>query len=155
MANAYFFDSSALVKRYVVETGSGWVKGLTDSQAGNTIIVVRITWVEVLSAFGRRQREGSLTATEVTETIDKFRFELKSQYRVIEVDQALFESAGELVVQYPLRAYDAMQLAAAMCIRSLVTQMPDTQLVFVSADDRLLQIAQTEGLVTDNPNNYP
>ena len=154
MANAYFFDSSALVKRYVVETGSAWVKGLTDSQAGNSIIVVRITWVEVLSAFGRRQREGSLTATEVVETIDKFRSELNSQYRAIEVDQALFERAGELVVQYPLRAYDAMQLAAAMRVRSIVSLMPDTQLVFVSADDRLLQIAQTEGLVTDNPNNY-
>jgi len=87
--------------------------------------------------------------------MDKFRSELNSQYRVIEVDQALFEKAGELVVQYSLRAYDAMQLAAAMRVRSIVALMPDTQLVFVSADDRLLNIAQTEGLVTDNPNNYP
>ena len=30
----YFFDSSALVKRYAQETGSAWVEILTDPQAG-------------------------------------------------------------------------------------------------------------------------
>ena len=29
MATAYFVDSSALVKRYVRETGTAWVRGIT------------------------------------------------------------------------------------------------------------------------------
>ena len=155
MVNIYFLDSSALIKRYVVEIGSPWIKTLTDSQTGNSLLLVRITWVEVLSAFARRQREGGITAAEVAALIAKFRSEFNSRYRVIEVDLALVERAGELIVQYPLRAYDAVQLASALRVQSLLTSMPETQLIFVSADNRLLDIAQSAGLAMDNPNNYP
>ena len=155
MVNIYFLDSSALIKRYVVEIGSPWIKTLTDSQTGNSLLLVRITWVEVLSAFARRQREGGITAAEVTALIAKFRSEFNSRYRVIEVDRALVERAGELIVQYPLRAYDAVQLAAALRVQSVLTSIPETQLIFVSADNRLLDIAQSAGLAIDNPNNYP
>ena len=154
MVNIYFLDSSALIKRYVVEIGSPWIKTLTDSQTGNSLLLVRITWVEVLSAFARRQREGGITAAEVAALIAKFRSEFNSRYRVIEVDLALVERAGELIVQYPLRAYDAVQLASALRVQSLLTSMPQTQLIFVSADNRLLDIAQAAGLAIDNPNNY-
>ena len=154
MVNIYFLDSSALIKRYVVEIGSPWIKTLTDSQTGNSLLLVRITWVEVLSAFARRQREGGITAAEVAALIAKFRSEFNSRYRVIEVDLALVERAGELIVQYPLRAYDAVQLASALRVQSLLTSMPETQLIFVSADNRLLDIAQSAGLAIDNPNNY-
>ena len=154
MVNIYFLDSSALIKRYVVEIGSPWIKTLTDSQTGNSLLLVRITWVEVLSAFARRQREGGITAAEVAALIAKFRSEFNSRYRVIEVDLALVERAGELIVQYPLRAYDAVQLASALRVQSLLTSMPETQLIFVSADNRLLNIAQSAGLAIDNPNNY-
>ena len=155
MVNIYFLDSSALIKRYVVEIGSPWIKTLTDSQTGNSLLLVRITWVEVLSAFARRQREGGITAAEVAALIAKFRSEFNSRYRVIEVDLPLVERAGELIVQYPLRAYDAVQLAAALRVQSVLTSIPETQLIFVSADNRLLDIAQSAGLATDNPNNYP
>jgi predicted nucleic acid-binding protein len=155
VVNIYFLDSSALIKRYVVEIGSPWIKTLTDSQTGNSLLLVRITWVEVLSAFARRQREGGITAAEVAALIAKFRSEFNSRYRVIEVDLALVERAGELIVQYPLRAYDAVQLASALRVQSLLTSMPETQLIFVSADNRLLDIAQSAGLAIDNPNNYP
>jgi len=154
VVNIYFLDSSALIKRYVVEIGSPWIKTLTDSQTGNSLLLVRITWVEVLSAFARRQREGGITAAEVAALIAKFRSEFNSRYRVIEVDLALVEKAGELIVQYLLRAYDAVQLAAALRVQSVLTSIPETQLIFVSADNRLLDIAQSAGLAIDNPNNY-
>lgn len=52
----YFFDSSALVKRYVQETGSAWVIGLTDKQAQNPIYIAGITVVEITAAMARRVR---------------------------------------------------------------------------------------------------
>jgi predicted nucleic acid-binding protein len=104
MVNIYFLDTSALVKRYVTEIGSVWVQTITDPLLGNALLIVRITWVEVLSALARRQREGSLTSTEVTDTIQLFRGELNSRYRVMEVDSIVLERAGELILQYPLRA---------------------------------------------------
>ncbi len=155
MVKAYFLDSSALVKRYVPETGSVWIQGIADATTGNLLIISRITWVEVLSALARRQREGSLSTTDVNLIIQRFRYDLNNQYQVIELDRALAESAGQLVNQYPLRAYDAVQLASVLLIQPAFAMATSTSLVFISADDRLLNIAQTAGFLTDNPNNHP
>lgn len=155
MVSAYFLDSSALVKRYVPETGSAWIQAIADASTGNLLIIARITWVEVLSALARRQREGSLSATDVNLIIQRIRFDLNNQYQVVELDGALAESAGQLVNQYPLRAYDAIQLASVLRIQPTFATATSTSLVFLTADDRLLTIAQTAGLLTDNPNNHP
>lgn len=155
MVNAYFLDSSALVKRYVPETGSAWIQAIADAATGNLLIIARITWVEVLSALARRQRDGSLSAPDVDLIIQRFRFDLNNQYQVVELDRALAESAGQLVNQYPLRAYDAIQLASVLRIQPTFATATSTSLVFLTADDRLLTIAQTAGLLTDNPNNHP
>jgi uncharacterized protein len=155
VVNAYFLDTSALVKRYVPETGSLWIQSITDGATSNDLAISQITWVELHSALARRQREGSVSADELDIILQKFRNEFDTEYRVIEVDQALIESAGQLVMQNPLRAYDAVQLASGLYVKSLLASMPDTQLIFVSADNRLVNIAQSEGLASDNPNNYP
>ena len=65
------------------------------------------------------------------------------------------ESAGQLVNQYPLRAYDAVQLASVLRIQPAFALTTSTSLVFLTADDRLLTITQTAGLLTDNSNNHP
>ena len=57
----YYFDSSALVKRYISERGTAWVLGITDPGAGNIIFVARIAAVEVVSAITRAVRVGSVT----------------------------------------------------------------------------------------------
>lgn len=155
MVNAYFLDSSALVKRYVPEAGSAWVQAIADVPIGNLLIISRITWVEVLSALARRQREGSLSDTDVDLIIQSFRFDLHNQYQVVELDRVLAENAGQLVNEYPLRAYDAIQLASVLRIQTAFVAATSTSLVFLTADDRLLTIAQTAGLLTDNPNNHP
>ena len=62
---AYFLDSSALVKRYVTETGTPWVIGLLDPAARNRLYIARITGAEVTAALTRRERGGHLSATDV------------------------------------------------------------------------------------------
>jgi hypothetical protein len=152
---AYFLDSSALVKRYVSETGSAWIQQITDPQTGNSLFIARITWVEVRSALARRQREGSLTLAAVNQLIQIFRSDLNNQYQVIELDSTLAETAGQLVSQYPLRAYDAVQLASVLRIQPAFATTQSTQLIFLTADNRLSAIATALGLLTDNPNNHP
>ena len=152
---AYFLDSSALVKRYVSETGSAWIQLLTSSQTGNLLFITRITWVEVISAFARRQREGSLTSADVALVIQTFRSDLNTQYQVIELDATLAVSAGQVVGQYPLRAYDAVQLASVLRIQPAFATTQSTSLIFLTADNRLSAIAGALGLLTDNPNHHP
>jgi predicted nucleic acid-binding protein len=64
VVNAYFIDSSALVKRYVAETGTAWIQEITAPFSGNQLIIARITWVEVFSALARRQREDGLSSAD-------------------------------------------------------------------------------------------
>ena len=61
MTDVYFVDTSALVKRYVLEVGSDHIQAITNPTTGNFITISQLTWIEVLSAFSRRQREGSLS----------------------------------------------------------------------------------------------
>ncbi|MCC3493236.1 MAG: type II toxin-antitoxin system VapC family toxin [Microcoleus sp. PH2017_29_MFU_D_A] len=155
MVNAYFLDTSALVKRYVPEIGSDWILSITDPATNSDLVISQITWVEVHSAFARRLRDGSLSAERFDLIVQKVREDFENEYRVIDINPTLIETATELVIQHPLRAYDAVQLASALRFQSTLISVSETQLVFVSADNRLLNIAQSAGLAIDNPNNYP
>ena len=151
----YFLDSSALVKRYIAEVGTAWIQILTDAETGNLLFMARIAWIEVLSAFARRQREGLLNRADVNELMMAFRSHLNHQYEMVEVDAALAETAGQLAMQHPLRAYDAVQLAGALRVQTALGQGEASTLMFISADERLLAVARTMGLATDNPNQHP
>lgn len=155
MVNAYFLDSSALVKRYVAETGTAWLQTIMASFTRNQLIIARITWVEVFSALARHEREGGLSSAGFARAMDAFRYDLDMQYQVVELDRALAEAASQLVVKHPLRAYDAVQLASAQRIQPAFAQAESAPLIFLTADDRLIAIAQAEGLLTDNPNLHP
>jgi predicted nucleic acid-binding protein len=90
----------------------------------------------------------------VTQLVQTLRSDFNTQYQIIELDSTLAETAGQLVSQYPLRAYDAVQLASVLRIQSAFAMTPSTQLIFLTADNRLSTIAQTVGLLTDNPNHH-
>jgi uncharacterized protein len=60
-----------------------------------------------------------------------------------------------VVTQYPLRAYDAIQLAAALSLKTTLNQSQLPAPIFLTADKKLLTIAQQAGLPCDNPNNHP
>jgi len=56
-----YFDSSALVKYYIPETGSVWVSSLIDTQVEggqwqNVVAIAKIGIVEVAAAAAKRQR---------------------------------------------------------------------------------------------------
>ena len=152
--SAYFLDSSALVKRYVAETGTLWVQALVAPSTRHKLLITRITWVEVLSALARRQRDGSLSSAQVDGSVRSFRYDLGTQYQVIEFSRELAETAGQLVRKHPLRAYDAVQLASALRVQLDLVQAQAPPLTFICADDHLLAVAQAEGLRTDNPNQH-
>jgi uncharacterized protein len=67
-----FFDSRALVKRYVHESGSVWVRKTTASTSGHLIHLSMLTTAEIASAFARRQREGNFSASERDRLVGTF-----------------------------------------------------------------------------------
>ena len=78
----YFFDSSAIVKRYNQEIGTAWVRALTGPATGNTIYLARITEVEVVSAISRQAKLGGISAPQAASAITRFCADFASQYKV-------------------------------------------------------------------------
>ena len=53
----YFLDSSALVKRYVPEVGTVWVRALAAPTAGHILMIAQVTPAEIVSGVrGPSQR---------------------------------------------------------------------------------------------------
>ncbi len=147
----YFFDSSALVKRYVTETGSLWVRSVTAPSIRNIIFVAKITRVEMVSALMRRKRDGSLpprTAQAARLYIERH---TAREYEVLKLTDAILERAEELLDKHPLRAADAIQLASGLDVHRTLVSDNHPAPIFVSSDTRLLAAATAEGLLTHQP----
>lgn len=155
MKVAYYLDASALVKRYVTEIGTGWIRTLVAPADANLLLTSRVTIVEIRSALARRRREESVSSEEHTFALDALRAHSLAQYRLIEFDASVADLAGDLLERYPLRTYDAVQLASVLTVTAVVTDAGLPAPSFLTADDRLLEIADAEGLPTDNPNRHP
>ncbi len=75
------------------------------------------------------------------------------QYQVVATSRLTVERAIALIDHHPLRAYDALQLATALQLADAL-HAEGLSLTFVSADERLCTVAEQEGLVTINPNDF-
>lgn len=151
----YFFDSSAIVKRYVSETGTSRVLGLTDPRANNHIHLARITGVEVIAAITRRNREGSISANDVATAIADFRYDFGTSYRIGEITPGLIASAMVLAETYALKGYDAVQLAGALDVNAHTISLGLPAVTLVSADGALNRAAVASGLPAEDPNRHP
>lgn len=126
---------------------------------GYTIALSQATLVEAVATICRKAREQSpvqrITEEERDKLIALFRKHARNQYHIINVTASLYTQAGNLCRIHPLRAYDALQLACALAARNRLIDSGQSAPVFVSADDKLLEIARAEGFVVDNPNHHP
>jgi uncharacterized protein len=152
---AYFLDSSALVKRYVPETGTVWVRTITTPSAGNTILVARMMQAEVISGVWRRVREGTIApriARVIRLLVDRH---TRREYLVIELSARIVQRAEDLLEQHPLRAYDALQLASALEGDTRLVGAGLAPLIVVTADTRLLAAPSAGGLAIEDANAHP
>ena len=84
-----------------------------------------------------------------------FRYDFIHQHRVIEILPGLTSRAASLVQIHGLRAYDAVQLAAALDINTDRAAAGLSAVTLVSADGALNAAAVAEGLAVDDPNAHP
>jgi hypothetical protein len=151
---AYYFDTSAIVKRYDPrEIGSQWVRSLFGSWSADLFLFSQRVIVEVTSAFFRKWREGAIAESEGQVALDAFHQDSLHQYLLDPVSESILLLASDLIKRHPLRAYDAVQLATAISLSNDL-QSSGERVVFISADDRLIQAARSEGFLADNPNHH-
>jgi predicted nucleic acid-binding protein len=148
----YFFDSSALVKRYVHEQGSVWVRETTASVSSHLIHISLLTVAEISSALARRHREGSLSTSERDRLFGAFLVDCARSYLLMRVEEDVIQHAVVLMTQHPLRTVDAIQVSTAIRLSQALHEAQLGQVIVASADDRVLQAASQEGLAIENPN---
>jgi predicted nucleic acid-binding protein len=148
----YFFDSSALVKAYIAEAGTNWVRTILDDPQ-HRITISALAEVEVTSALTRRFNEGDLTRLELDQAYDELSQDCAT-YLLVDVTGQILDAAVGNARQYSLRAYDAVQLASAVAVRTalLATQGNAVEFILVSADNDLNDAARLEALEVDDPN---
>ena len=151
----YFFDSSALVKRYIQETGSASVQTLFQQAQPQDLYIARIAGAEVISAIARRGRAGDLSPQELANALGRFRQDFATAYEIIDISPAIVARAMDFAQNRFLRGYDAVQLAVAWGLHTFRQMMGLPVLTLVSADNDLNAAATAEGLVVENPNASP
>lgn len=155
MVDTYFADTSALCKRYVLESGSAWLRAIVDPSTGCQVIIVRSTPVEMIAAITRRERGGSLSLADAHKARTDFRSDLASDYHVIELSESLAQRAMDMSEKHGIRGFDAIQLAAASEVNALRTAGGLPAITLLSSDLELNASAAAEGLIVDDPNAHP
>jgi predicted nucleic acid-binding protein len=148
-----FLDSSALVKCYVAETGSVWTRSILDDE-NNVVYIASVCRVETISALARRLRRRDISQREFDVACEQFRLDWKTQFEIVGLTDQMIEEASKLAEKHGLRAYDAVQLAAALETSGITAKVAATQLTIVSADAELNAAAMAEGLNVENPNHH-
>ncbi len=132
-----FFDSSALAKRYVLEPGTPLVVQLC-GEAEEILLAVLVV-PELFSAFNRLRREGKLADPDYRFVKSELAADVAAA-KVIELSPGVLAKALECLERFPLRAMDALHLAAALTSGAQR---------FVSSDQRQCQAAASLGLVVE------
>jgi predicted nucleic acid-binding protein len=142
----YFFDTSALVKRYHEEPGTQTVvECFRDPH--NLLLICNLSIAELIAALHKLERQGRLPHEAVEAARGQLMLDLLSaKLGVVDVQRHHVFEAETLILQHSLSANDAIILA---CLLEARAQQP----VFVCADTRsgLLRAAEAHGLSTLNP----
>lgn len=145
--NCYFVESTAFAKLFVREPGTDALVRLMESVEDNRKLIAASAPLEVYAAIRRRERSGELAAEDATAALEILRVEAA---RTVQepLNPAVLEASRQLIDRTTLRWPDALQLAAALVAREM---FQGTDIVFVSASERLLEAAKGEGFTTLNP----
>ena len=133
-----FWDSSALVPILLPEARSEALTALLS--ADKEVVIWWATPLECQSALYRRHRDSPLTSPQIREMTERLRAFVEHADTIAPTDDVR-RRAARLLASHPLRAADAMQLAAALI---WCEEQPHNE-TFVSLDDRLSAAARKEG----------
>jgi len=133
-----FWDSSAIVPLLVEEASTPRLLELYREDP--EVVVSWTTRVECASALARVERDGLGSAAEVAAVFRRLDLVADRWFEVEPTDEQR-ETARRLLRIHPLRAADALQLAAAV----IASERRPATLTFVTQDDRLGLAAAKEG----------
>ena len=141
-----FWDTSALVPVFIAERETRDARRWFGED--RAVVVWSLTRVELLSAFARRRREEPSAARGLASARRRVLAAWPQWTEVVAVE-VVRRHAERLVETHPLRAADALQLAAAL----VVADQDPSSLTFVTLDRRQAEAAEREGFAVLGPDD--
>jgi uncharacterized protein len=133
-----FWDASAIVPLLVAESTTQSLQAL--ARRDSDMLVWWGSQVECVSALARLERGASLDRKGSVLALDRLK-QLADGWHEIEPSEIIRENALRFLRVHPLRAADALQLAAAF----LAAERRPSSLELVTLDERLAEAARKEG----------
>jgi predicted nucleic acid-binding protein len=145
----YFFDTSAIVKRYHREDGSDFIDRLF-AEADAEFVISDISIIEFYSALSLKVRVGEIDEENFMSLRKLFSQDIKRGiYEVAEFSNAEKLESTKLLLKYAkkhsLKTLDAIQLSVVKSINE-----PEVKAV-VCADEKFCKIIALEGFSVINP----
>ena len=134
-----YLDSSAIVKRYVAEKGTLYVRHLFSRH--KPVATSQVAYFEIHSALARLRRENLFSASQYTAACKSFDAEFE-RFNVLNLSNEVFAISRRLAAKHILKALDLIHLASAVHLYGRF----GTLLSFAGADRQLLRAAEAEGL---------
>ena len=150
--NYFFFDASALIKRYRDEPGSEVVNALLDTllpHSPERVSLSPLGLVEVIAALNRKKNEGKISSHVFQQAVARLLLETRT-VDVQPVNDESILAAISYVIRHNINASDGLYLHQALTLQGIL-QVLEHNLVLVAADRRLLRAAAREGIHTLDP----
>ena len=135
-----FWDASAVVPLLIAEPATQSMQAIAAQDPA--MLVWWATEIECASALARLERDGALPTSAATRAFERLK-QLSATWHEIDPSDAVREAAVRFLRVHPLRAADALQLAAAF----VAAERRPSSLEVVTLDDRLSATASKEGFV--------
>lgn len=140
-----YWDSSALIKKYLKEDGSDIV--LQWLSVDSIVTTSQLTYAEIHATFARKMREKAISHKTFEDIRALFEADWKAM-TIVRIEDKLLTKISSLLTRHPLRGADSVHLASALYVSEYSRSK---SLPFACADKKLLEAAVDEGLDGWNP----
>jgi len=146
----FFWDASALSKRYTEETGVEVVDALFDTVPIEEMTSTPLGYAETYSIILRRYNGGALSLQTFTDGITTLQAEFldNSDFTFYNISDAVIFRSIATMKRHNLNATDAAILTLVL---ELAGASDAPTCIVVASDKRLVRAAEAEGLATLNP----
>ena len=150
--NFFWLDASAYAKRYVTEKGTFLVNYLFARVSLGRMVCLFEGAGEVIFVFVRRRNEGKITTTRFNQIRQHFETEFIDRDEIGQVfpTETQIITSWAFITQHSINSTDAILLQCVLD-RTRELRANGDNLVLVSSDKRLIRAAQSEGVLTFDP----
>lgn len=143
----FYWDASALAKRYAPEIGTALVNSLFSKVPLDRMVCLSVGTGEVISVLVRKKNAGLIPEAAFSQAMADFRADVISSaaFQLVAVEDASIFASHPLIEKYSLNATDALVLRSVSEVAAIKRQ-EGHEVVLLASDRRLLNAARLEGL---------